>query len=194
MARPLRTIRQEVTYHCYTKCHDNQNFLQSSLGQQCFFEAIQMCQEKYHFELNGAEIVANHMHIVIRTLENEETISRIMQYIKSRIAQKYNKEVNRGGAFWLDRFKCKIVEESSDPEFYFFWLLWYVAYNPVRKKLCSDPRNSDIGFINCYLKEGHQAQIKITLHPFFYSLGNTFDERVKKFLFYEELYLRRLTG
>ena len=194
MARQLRTILQEVTYHCYSKCHDNQDFLLTSLGQHCFIEAVKMCQEKYNFELNGTELAANHMHLVIRTLENEETISRIMQYIKARIAEKYNKVINRRGAFWIGRFGSQIVEMSNNPVLYLLWLLWYVAYNPVRKKLCSDPRESDIRFINCYLKEDYQAPIKITLHAFFYTLGNTFDECVKKFLQYEELYLKRLTA
>ena len=192
MARQLRIMIQEVTYHCYSKCHDNQNFLQSSLGKQCFIEAVQMCQEKYNFELNGCELAANHMHLVIRTLENGETISRIMQYIKARIGEKYNKIMYRRGAFWIGRFGCQIVEMSNNPVLYLLWLLWYVAYNPVRKKLCSDPRKSDIGFINCYLTEGYQAPVKITLHPFFYTLGKTFDECVRKFLQYEELYLQRL--
>ena len=192
MARQLRTILQGVTYHCYSKCHDNQNLLLSALGQKLFIEAIQMCQEKYNFELVGSEIVDNHVHLVIKTLENGETISRIMQYIKARIAEKYNKFMERGGAFWIARFGCKIVEESDDPEEYLPRLLWYVAYNPVRKQMCSDPRESRIGFINCYLTENYKSPVKITLHPFFYSLGKTFDECVRKFLLYEEAYLKRL--
>jgi len=192
MARPRRHISQGITYHCYSKCHDNQNFLSSSLGKHCFIEAVQMCQKLYTFELNGSELAANHMHLVIRTLEGGETISRIMQYIKARIAEKYNKVMNRRGAFWIGRFGCQIVELSNNPVLYLLWLLWYVAYNSVRKNLCSDPRQSDIGFINCYLIEGYQAPVKITLHPFFYTLGNTFDECVKRFLKYEELYLKRL--
>ena len=194
MSRPSRTIMQGVTYHCYSLCHDRQNFFSSSLGQQVFIDAIQMCQDKYQFELCAAEIVANHVHLVIRTLNDGETISRIMQYIKARIAEKYNKILNRGGSFWIGRFKCKIVEESLDPEPYLFWLLWYVAYNPVRKNLCTDPRETKntIGFINAYLKEGYNLPINITLHPFFYNLGSNFDECVKKFLLYEELYRKKL--
>ena len=192
MARQLRTVLQGVTYHCYSRCHDKKNLLRSKIGKQFFIEAIQMCQEKYNFELSGLETVDNHIHLVIRTLKNGETISRIMQYIKARTAEKYNKAMNRDGAFWVGRFNCKIVEESDDPEKYAPQLIWYVAYNPVRKKLCIDPRKSSTRFINCYLIEGYKLPVKITLHPFFYKLGNTFDECVKKFLLYEEAYLKRL--
>ena len=194
MARPLRTILQGGTYHCYSKCHDNQNFLLSSLGKQLFIEAVLRCQKKYKFKLSAAELAGNHMHLVIITLENEATISRIMQYIKSLIGQKYNRLMNRGGAFWISRFKCKIVEESDDPILYLLRLLWYTAYNPVRKNLCVDPRESFTGFINCYLTENYKPPIEITLHPFFRKLGNTFTECVEKFLLYEEAYKRNLAA
>jgi REP element-mobilizing transposase RayT len=151
-----------------------------------------MCQEKYNFELNAVEIVENHVHLVISTLEDGETISRIMQYIKARTAEKYNKRMNRSGAFWVGRFGCKIVEEAKDPVEYLNGLLWYVGYNPVRKNMSIDPRENYIGFINCYLIENYQLPIKITLHPYYLKLGNTFDERVRKFLLYEKAYLERL--
>jgi len=192
MARPPRTIQQGITYHCYSLCHNKQDFLSSSVGKHIFIESVRMCQEKYNFELSATEIVDNHIHLVIKTLENEGTISRIMQYIKARIAEKYNKFMNKSGAFWNGRYKCKIIEEADDPEEYLLSLLCYVAYNPVRKKMCIDPRESFIGFINCYLIEGYQAPVKITLHSFFCKLGNTFDECVRKFMLYEEAYLKRL--
>ncbi|MBN1375864.1 MAG: hypothetical protein JXA01_06890, partial [Dehalococcoidia bacterium] len=84
------------------------------------------------------------------------------------------------------------IEEAENPRNYLLWLLWYIGYNPVRKGLSRNPRNNDIGFINCYLDENHECSIKITLHSFFLNLGNSFDECVQKFLFYEEAYLKRL--
>lgn len=91
MPRPLRKIIQGTTYHCYTRCHGRRELLKSSYGRRFFVEAVTMCQEKYHFDLIAAEIVSNHIHLVIKTVEDEETISRIMQYIKARIAEKYNR-------------------------------------------------------------------------------------------------------
>ena len=69
-----------------------------------------------------------------------------------------------------------------------------IGYNPVMKLLSPNPRKNYIGFINCYLIEGYElpVPIKITIHPWFYKLGNTFEECVKKFLKYEDDYLRRL--
>jgi hypothetical protein len=81
---------------------------------------------------------------------------------------------------------------SEDPEQYLLWLLWYIGYNPVRKKLSGDPRENYIGFINCYLEKNYESLVRIILHEYFIRLGSSFEECVKKFLWYEETYLKRL--
>lgn len=192
MSRPLRVVIQGATYHCFTRCHGKRELLKSRYGRRYFIEAVSMCQEKYYFDLVAAEIVSNHIHLVIKTVENEETISRIMQYIKARIAEKYNRGRGETGPFWNERFGSTIIEDAEDPEQYLLWLLWYIGYNPVRKGLSSNPRKNDIGFINSYLVKGHDAPVKIMLHEYFYKLGDTFDDCVKKFLEYEDIYIKRL--
>jgi hypothetical protein len=115
-----------------------------------------------------------------------------MQYIKARTAQMYNKATNSSGAFWNERFGSKVAEDQKDPVDYLLGTLWYVAYNPCRKGMASDPRKTYIGSINPYLEEGYdKVPVKITLHPFFIALGNTHKKRLKKFLRYEKIYLRK---
>ncbi|MCL2025718.1 MAG: transposase [Leptospirales bacterium] len=191
ISKRLRQIQQGVTYHCFSRCQGFNDLLLYPEAKIAFTEATEMSQNKYEFELGAVEIVGNHFHIVIRTLENGATIDRIMQYIKARTAEKYNKATGRKGPFWNERYKCKIVEHSDNPEEYLPRLKWYIALNPVRKGLSDNPRNNYIGFINCYLIEGYEAPVKITLHPFFYKLGNTFAECAEKFLEYEKEYLQR---
>jgi len=192
MSKPLREVLQGVTYHCFTRCHGKKNLFHSSYVRKYLIDAIVMCQEKYKFELIAAEPVGNHIHLIIETIENRETISSIMQYIKARIAEKYNRSTGETGAFWNERFGSTIIEKSEDPEQYLLWLLWYIGYNPVRKGLSRDPRENYIGFINCYLVKNYECQVKITMHRFFTNLGNRFEDCVKKFQRYEEVYLKRI--
>ena len=193
MARPLRKIIETATYHCYTRCHGKKDLLKSRYGKRHFIESVQMCQEKYEFELIAAETVSNHIHLIIKTLENEETISRIMQYIKARMAEKYNRATGETGPFWNERYGSTIIEESENPEQYLLWLLWYIGYNPVRKGLSHDPRNNEIGFINCYLNENFIPPLHFTIHEYFNRLGHNFLQRRDKFLAYEDAYRKRLT-
>ena len=192
MPRPLRNVAQGHTHHTYSRCHGKRNLLLGKYGKKYFIESIRACQERYDFELIAAEIVANHIHLIIKTNRDKQTISRIMQYIKARIAEKYNSATGETGAFWNERFGSTVIEEVENPQEYLLWLLWYIGYNPVRKGLSRNPRTNDIGFINCYLDRNHATPVRITLHHFFCELGNTFEDCVKRFLFYEEAYLKRL--
>ena len=194
MAREPRGELPNGTFHIFSQCHDKQNLLLPEWVQDFFMESIQQSKEKYPFDLYGAEIVGNHFHIFMKPVEGGPGVSRIMQYIKARTAEKYNKATGRRGAFWIGRFKYTVIEESDDPVEYSIRLIWYIAFNPVRKGLSNDPRNNYIGFINCYLKEDYElpSKIKITLHPNFINLGETFSERVDRFLWYEEAYRKRM--
>jgi REP element-mobilizing transposase RayT len=166
--------------------------MRDKIVKDLLMEAINMAMIKYTFEIIGYSIIDNHFHFIIRTLEREETISRIMQFIKSQMAQRYNKKMKRTGPFWNERFKDYIIEHANDPEYYLLWLLWYLAYNPVRKGYVLNPRKFAYSSINAYLERDYISPIKITLHSYFLKLGQTFEERIKSFLHYEEIYLKRL--
>jgi len=71
--------------------------------KELFLEVITKTQEKYSFELSAYVIMENHFHMIIRTVENGATISRIMQYIKARFAEKFNRMNARIGPFWNER-------------------------------------------------------------------------------------------
>ena len=114
-----------------------------------------------------------------------------MQYIKARITEGYNRRMGRTGTLWNERFRCRIVEESDNPERYFFYLMWYIAYNPVRKGVARNPRESKYGTIRAYLEEKFVSTIRITLHHYFLNLGDTSEERTRRFLEYEDIYLKR---
>ncbi|PKL37936.1 MAG: hypothetical protein CVV44_12265 [Spirochaetae bacterium HGW-Spirochaetae-1] len=192
MARRLRNIAQGKTHHCTSRCHGKRDLLKSKFYRKYFIEAIHMCQGKYDFELIAAEPVDNEIHLIIRTLLDRETVSKIMQYIKARIAERYNRSMKTTGPFWNERFCSMVIEEIDNPEEYLLWLLWHIGYKPVRKGLSSDPKKNDVGFINVYLIKNYKAPVAITPHAFFTALGDSFDACVKKFLLYEQAYLKRI--
>jgi len=191
MARPGRICLPDHTYHVMSRCIEFKDLMKDPFYKELLLEVIKMTQEKYNFELSGYEIMHNHFHFIIKPLQDEASISKIMQYIKARYAEKYNKYTGRSGPFWNERFKCKIIEHSDNPRQYFLRLSWYMCYNPVRKNIVSNPRDSRYGSINCYLDPSYKSQVKITLHHFFIELGKTFAERVEKFLIYEKFYLEK---
>ena len=192
MPRPQRTCLPNLTYHVYSRCIEWRDMMKEDRFKELFIDILVRTQNKYDFELNGYQILDNHFHLVIRTVEGGATISRIMQCIKARFAEQFNKETKRIGPFWNERFKDKIAEEQEEPDPYILWLLWYIAFNCVRKGIVSDPRDYKFGSIKCYIYKNFNSRMKITLHRAFLELGDTFEERVRKFLWFEDAYRRRL--
>ncbi len=157
-----------------------------------FMEIIHKAMGKYNFELSGYTIMDNHFHLIIKTKKNEATISRIMQYIKARFAEKYNKINNRTGAFWNERFSDTIIENSRNPATYLLWLLWYIAFNAVKVKKSNIPEEYYFSSIKAYLSDNYISNVKITLHEFFIELGENLSERLKIFNIYRDEYKKYL--
>ena len=191
MPRDLRTWLPNVTYHCYSRCLEMRNLFESVWVREMAVEVISVALEKYNFQLIQMEFVDNHFHFIIRTVEGGENISRIIQYIKARIAENYNRKVNRTGPFWHDRFKCKIIEYARNPFSYYINLTLYIGYNRVAKGLDADPRDSKYNTFRMMVEEDYTPPVKITFHPYFLALGKDHAERSAIFRSYEKAYRKR---
>ena len=192
MSRKKRICLPDVTYHTYSRCIEKKPLMKPVMMKELMESVLNMAMAKYTFELSGYTLMDNHFHFYIKTLRNGQDISRIMQFIKSRYAQKYNKIMNRTGPFWNERFGDLIIELCRDPETAFFETLLYIFYNPVRSDYVKDPRDYRFGNIKCYLDENYISPVKIILHNYFEKLGDTFAKRVQKFLEYEDKYRKRI--
>ena len=155
-------------------------------------EVLNEALEKYTFELISYSIIDNHFHFKIKTVRDGETISRIMQFNKSQFARRYNRMMDRTGPFWNERFTNLIIEQTENPVQTFWNVFFYVGYNPVRSKYVNDPRNYIYGGFRAYVDKEYVPPVPITLSEYFLKLGETFDERVKKLLEYEDQYRKRI--
>ncbi len=175
-----------------SRCINHEDLMEDDFFKDIMVEILRIALKKYDFEYNDFTIVDNHFHIIITTHNEEHSISRIMQFIKSRFAQHYNKIMNRSGPFWNERFYSTVVEHSDDPEFYFDTLIVYIAYNAVRKGKVSDPRKYKYCGSGVYFIEGFEPIVEITLHKYYLRLGTNFRERLEKLLIIEDRYRRRI--
>ena len=91
MARQKRECLPDTTYHVYSRCIEWRAMMKKDNFKDILIEVLRITQEKYKFELIFYQIMNTHFHFVIKTLPEEETISRIMQYIKARFAERFNK-------------------------------------------------------------------------------------------------------
>jgi putative transposase len=192
MSNPKRKCGPNLTYHTCSRCIDKSNMMKPDKMKDLMIKVMNMALEKYKFEFLSYVIMNNHFHFYIRTLEEGPSISRIMQFIKSQYAIRYNKMMNRTGPFWNERFGDTIIEESDDPEITFNYINCYIINNPVRANYVSDARDYKYGCIHFYLNEYYEPPVKLSFHKYYLNLGSTFKERLKKFLDYENMFRKRI--
>jgi putative transposase len=186
-----RSIREQIvgaTYHVYSRCINKEDLMKPDEIKDLMIAVIHETQEIFDFELTQFDILDNHFHFTIRIKNNIDTISKIMQRIKSVFAKRYNKLHGRSGPFWNERFGSSIVEKAKNFVGYLIYLILYTGYNSVRKGKVKDPRDYKYSSFNCYLDRNYKSLLKITIHEYFLMLGDTFEECVKVFLEYEKLF------
>lgn len=187
-----RKCKPNLTYHIYSRCINKENFLNTVNVKDLMINVIKDAQKKYKFNLISYVIMHTHFHFLIKTVVGGANISQIMQFIKSQFARRYNKLMGRTGPFWNERFGDTIIEDTSNPELTFHYINSYVMNNPVKARYVSDARKYKYCSINFYLDEDYIPPVKLTYHEYFLKLGNSFKERVKKFLEFEEMYKKRI--
>jgi len=192
MPRPLRICLPDTTNHVVSRCIEKKPLMRSKQIKDLMHDVLNQALERYEFDLVSYSIMDNHFHFCIKTTKNGETISRIMQFIKSQFARRYNRMMDRTGPFWNERFTSLVVELTADPVRTFWNVFLYVEYNPVKSKYVTDPRRYPYGGFRAYVDRDYVPPVPVTLSEYFLKLGNTYEERVAKLLEYEELYRKRI--
>ncbi len=179
--RKPRIIAPNLTYHVTSRLIECKNLLSDDAMKAILEYYLMRAQEKYSFKLINYQIMDNHIHLLITTVPDGATISRIVQYIKARFAQKYNKLTGRTGPVWNERFKDTIVEFAENPRMYLLNLIWYFANNPVRAGKIKSPFENYFGGSKAYFDKNYRSHIKITHHDYFLELGNSLEECIERF-------------
>ncbi len=94
-----------------------------------WLDTMASCKEKSKFELYAWCLMGNHIHLMIK--EVEEPLSLIIKRIGSSFVFWYNKKYDRVGHLFQDRYKSFPVEDDA----YFLATLRYIHQNPLRAGL-----------------------------------------------------------
>jgi len=93
------------------------------------------------FKLAVATVMPDHVHLLMRPLEKEKSLSfslqEILQQIKSFSAHEINKLMKRKGALWLDESFDRIIRDENDWKEKFD----YIKNNAFKSGLTDKPEN-----------------------------------------------------
>jgi putative transposase len=132
--RQLRQLQKNASYHVVARINRQENVFGVDAFKIMFLNVVAQSKKKYSYKLRNFCIMGNHIHFDI-TPDEDESLSKIMQWILSVFAVRYNKVYKYRGHLWYDRFKSKIIADYWQ----FLNTFVYISNNPVRAGLCSHP-------------------------------------------------------
>lgn len=132
MRRPRHLI-DGAEYHVIARTNRGEFILRDDAVKDLLLEVFKEAHQKYRFTVRDFSIMDNHFHFMMRPGRGE-SLSRIMQWVLSVFAIRFNRRYGLFGHVWYDRFKSKVVSSLMQ------WLatLLYIQENPVRAGLVSD--------------------------------------------------------
>jgi REP element-mobilizing transposase RayT len=178
MSYPPRPLICGGTYFISSRCLNFEPILKRSDIKDIVLSCISKAQAKYEFELSAFGVFDEQFKLTIRTLNDTDTISKIMQHIKSNITRMVNRRIGRTGTIWNERFMSTVVRCISETADYIRKSLILTSgeyrdgrFIPCLRKYCS---------LACYTGAG-SAGLSVTLHAAFLDLGGTMEKQIRRF-------------
>ena len=145
MSRQAREEAESGIYHVMLKGINKENLFQNEKEKRYFLQLVKEYKTKCGFELYAYCLMNSHVHLLIN--EQDGTISDIIKKISGTYAVWYNKKHDRVGHLFQNRFRSKPVKDDK----YFFAVLHYILYNPVKAGLCNNIEEYEFSSAREYL-------------------------------------------
>lgn len=142
--RKTRKLQRGAAYHVVARANRQEFILSSDTVKQLFLRTLLGAKERHRFEVITLCLMNNHVHLMLRP-GPDESLSRIMQWVLSVFAIRFNILFGIHGHVWYDRFRSKIIESLRQ----FLATFRYILENPVKAGLVAKPadyRYGDYGF------------------------------------------------
>ncbi len=125
--RKPRITQEGATYHVVARANRREFILAEKAMKQVFVDTVSRARKKYRFAVTNICLMNNHFHLMI-TPAKGESISRVMQWILSVFARRFNLHHGYQGHVWYDRFKSKPIAGLRQ----FVATFAYICDNPVK--------------------------------------------------------------
>ena len=125
--RKRRILEPGAEYHVIARANRGEFILESRKIKDLFLEILCRAKKRYKFQIRNFCIMSSHIHLIIKPGKNEN-LSKIIQWILSVFAVKYNKIFHIFGHVWYDRFSSFILNTFQKLAQTFI----YICENPVK--------------------------------------------------------------
>lgn len=139
MRLPRRLV-PGATYHVIARINRHEFLLSAPPIKELLLQVLESAKQRFTFELSNLCIMDNHIHLMVRPTHGS-SLSRIMQWILSVFALRYNRLFGLQGHVWYDRFKSIVIGSLRQ----FIATFHYILDNPVQAGLATTRREYRYG-------------------------------------------------
>jgi putative transposase len=170
MARLPRLIIPNQPHHLIQRGNDRQDIFRDQEDFQHFLQWLREGARQFGVAIHAYVLMSNHFHL-LATPQDEQGLSRMMQWLGRYYVPYFNHKYGRTGTLWQGRYRATIID--SEP--YFLACSSYIELNPVRAGMVNAPEAYPW---SSYLHHvGLKSDPLITDHKLYWALGNTPFER-----------------
>ncbi|MFZ5943124.1 MAG: REP-associated tyrosine transposase [Bacillota bacterium] len=129
MVRQARKVSPTDYYHIMMRGNNREKIFTKEEQKKYILQLIKKFEEEDLIEIAAYCLMDNHVHFVVKgELTN---LSSALKKINIKYAMKFNKEANRVGHVFQDRYKSEIITDEK----YLLNVIRYVHNNPIKAKM-----------------------------------------------------------
>lgn len=121
------------TYHLYAQSVSCRPLFRDSSARRRFLTLVDTCVARYAWHVQAYCVLTTHYHLLVRT--EAPNLGRGMQWLNGVYGATINAHEGDRGHVFGARYGSRSVTSDS----YHLEVVRYIALNPVRAGLCSDP-------------------------------------------------------
>lgn len=129
MARQARIHSPTNYYHIMARGNNREYIFNNPIYKRYYLEVLKEQVEEGLIEIAAYCIMDNHIHIVVEA--DMINLTKAMKSINIRFAMKINKQNNRVGHVFQDRYKSEVIYNDSHLQ----QVIRYVHNNPIKAKV-----------------------------------------------------------
>lgn len=141
--RTSRIVSRTEIYHVMARGNGRQLIFIDELDHHYFLKLLREIKSEFGSELYAYCLMGNHYHLLIK----ETNLSEFCKRLNQTYAHYFNARKETVGHVFQGRYKSFPVEDED----YLLSVLRYIHNNPVKAKLCSDPKDYRWSSYNDYL-------------------------------------------
>ncbi len=136
MPRTARLIIDNGYYHIMTRGNDRRKVFQSDSDFVRMLETIRLYLSKHPVLIFHYCLMSNHLHLLLQARKATD-LPKFMQRILQVYATYFHKRYDSVGFLFQNRYRSIAIEKET----YLLECARYIESNPVRAKICNNPKD-----------------------------------------------------